>query len=152
MSKTKILIVDDEPDILEILQFNLEKEGFKVFTAPTEEKESGQKIVRELKDVGVAVKDLLASEKEKLDEGKYDGALEKIGGLFEKVKNGVEKISPEAMDRLNKLERRRKDLAEEVEEKEQQNILSDEEKEKLNDEMKKLLRDTERLLNEISEE
>lgn len=33
MSKTKILIVDDEPDILEILQFNLEKEDFNVLTA-----------------------------------------------------------------------------------------------------------------------
>ena len=30
---TKILIVDDEPDILEFLQYNLEKEGFLVETA-----------------------------------------------------------------------------------------------------------------------
>lgn len=29
----KILLVDDEPDILEILGYNLKKEGFKVFTA-----------------------------------------------------------------------------------------------------------------------
>jgi two-component system alkaline phosphatase synthesis response regulator PhoP len=29
----KILIVDDEPDILDILRYNLEKEGYKVFTA-----------------------------------------------------------------------------------------------------------------------
>ena len=33
MEKTKILVVDDEPDILEILTYNLEKEGFEVFTA-----------------------------------------------------------------------------------------------------------------------
>ena len=32
-SKKKILIADDEPDILEILQFNLAAEGFEVFTA-----------------------------------------------------------------------------------------------------------------------
>ena len=31
--KTKILIVDDEEDILEFLQYNLEKEGFEVFKA-----------------------------------------------------------------------------------------------------------------------
>jgi len=30
----KILIVDDEPDILEFLQYNLKKEGYKVITAP----------------------------------------------------------------------------------------------------------------------
>ena len=29
----KILIVDDEPDILEFLQYNLSKEGYKVFTS-----------------------------------------------------------------------------------------------------------------------
>lgn len=33
MEKQKILIVDDEPDILEFMQYNLEKEGFEVFLA-----------------------------------------------------------------------------------------------------------------------
>jgi len=32
-NKIKILVVDDEPDIIEILQFNLENEGYKVFSA-----------------------------------------------------------------------------------------------------------------------
>ncbi|MEE4197249.1 MAG: response regulator transcription factor [Bacteroidales bacterium] len=31
----KILIVDDEPDILEFLSYNIQKEGFKVYTAGT---------------------------------------------------------------------------------------------------------------------
>lgn len=33
MEKHKILIVDDEPDILEFMQYNLEREGFEVFMA-----------------------------------------------------------------------------------------------------------------------
>lgn len=33
MKKEKILLVDDEPDILEIVGYNLKKEGFEVFTA-----------------------------------------------------------------------------------------------------------------------
>lgn len=33
MSKKKILLVDDEPDILELIEYNLEKEGYKVKTA-----------------------------------------------------------------------------------------------------------------------
>jgi len=33
METAKILVVDDEPDILEFLQYNLEKEGFNVVTA-----------------------------------------------------------------------------------------------------------------------
>lgn len=33
MSSHTILVVDDEPDILELVQYNLEKEGFAVYTA-----------------------------------------------------------------------------------------------------------------------
>lgn len=33
MNKLKVLIVDDEPDIVEMLLYNLEKEGFETFTA-----------------------------------------------------------------------------------------------------------------------
>jgi two-component system alkaline phosphatase synthesis response regulator PhoP len=32
-SQTKILLVDDEPDILEFISYNLKKEGYQVFTA-----------------------------------------------------------------------------------------------------------------------
>ena len=38
MPKTSILIVDDEEDILELLRFNLEREGFKTFCANSGEK------------------------------------------------------------------------------------------------------------------
>ena len=33
LNKNKILLVDDEPDILEFLKYNLKKEGFEIFTA-----------------------------------------------------------------------------------------------------------------------
>jgi len=33
MDSQTILVVDDEPDILELVQYNLEKEGFAVYTA-----------------------------------------------------------------------------------------------------------------------
>ena len=32
INKETILLVDDEPDIIEIIQYNLEKEGYKVIT------------------------------------------------------------------------------------------------------------------------
>lgn len=31
----KILVIDDDPDILEILEYNLKKEGYRVVTAPS---------------------------------------------------------------------------------------------------------------------
>ena len=33
MNEVKILVVDDEPDILEFIRYNLQKEGFQVVTA-----------------------------------------------------------------------------------------------------------------------
>jgi len=45
-SKQKILIVDDEPDILELIEYNLKKEGYHVFTA-----RNGQEAVSEAKKV-----------------------------------------------------------------------------------------------------
>ena len=41
-TKQKILIVDDEPDILELIEYNLKKEGYQVFTA-----RNGQEAVTE---------------------------------------------------------------------------------------------------------
>src|SRR6218665_1971183 len=43
-AKQKILIVDDEPDILELIEYNLKKEGYQVFLA-----HNGQEAVTEAK-------------------------------------------------------------------------------------------------------
>ncbi len=43
-ARQKILIVDDEPDILELIEYNLKKEGYHVFTA-----RNGQEAVTEAK-------------------------------------------------------------------------------------------------------
>ena len=45
-AKQKILIVDDEPDILELIEYNLKKEGYQVYTA-----KNGQEAVSEAKKV-----------------------------------------------------------------------------------------------------
>jgi two-component system alkaline phosphatase synthesis response regulator PhoP len=45
-SRQKILIVDDEPDILELIEYNLKKEGYQVYTA-----KNGQEAVAEAKKV-----------------------------------------------------------------------------------------------------
>jgi two-component system, OmpR family, alkaline phosphatase synthesis response regulator PhoP len=50
MSKSKILLVDDEPDILELISYNLEKEGYEVHTASNgrEALEVARKIIPDL--------------------------------------------------------------------------------------------------------
>lgn len=121
---------------------------YNFFYGTDEEREQSKRIVGEFKEVGVAVKDLLKSEKEKLDEGKYDDALAKMKNLFEKVGDGIEKLDPNAVSTLNDLERKRRNLEEEVERK-NQGDLTDAEKEELNTEMEELLRETEQLLKDI---
>lgn len=44
MKKVKVLLVDDEPDILEFMSYNLEKEGYEVYTA-----ENGKEGVKKAK-------------------------------------------------------------------------------------------------------
>ena len=46
MTRKTILLIEDEPDILELMQFNLEREGFKVVSAVTGEE--GYRLAREL--------------------------------------------------------------------------------------------------------
>lgn len=50
MSKKKILLIDDEQDILEIISYNLEKEGYEIFTADNGNKgiEIARKIIPDL--------------------------------------------------------------------------------------------------------
>lgn len=112
------------------------------------EKEDGKRIVSEFKDVGVAVKDLLSSEKQKLDEGKYDDALDKMGGLFQKVRSGLEKLDPNSLSRLDRLEEKRRDIERDVDSKKEGN-LTDEEKDELNTEMEELMQETERLMRDV---
>ena len=42
--KAKILLVDDEPDILEIVSYNLKNEGYQVYTA-----ENGEEALKKAK-------------------------------------------------------------------------------------------------------
>ncbi|MHC1764838.1 MAG: response regulator [Verrucomicrobiia bacterium] len=62
--KAKILVVDDEPDALELIGFNLEKAGFDVITA-----EDGVEALRKARDLAPAamVLDLMLPEMDGLD-------------------------------------------------------------------------------------
>ena len=42
VKKRKILVIEDDPDILEILDYNLQQEGFEIFSA-----EDGERGLRE---------------------------------------------------------------------------------------------------------
>lgn len=52
--------------------------GYNYFFGTAEEKESAQRIVGQVKQLTQSVADLLKSEKEKFDEGKYDAAISQL--------------------------------------------------------------------------
>ncbi len=127
---------------------------YNFFLGTDAEKENAKDVVEEFKDVGRAVKDLLTKEKEKLDNGKYDDALNQVGNLFNNIKNAVKPEDTKSLDELANLEDRRKGIEQELEDIENKptadSVEQEEKKRKLNIDLKKLIEDTERFLNKVN--
>ena len=88
---------------------------YNFFFGEPAEKENAQKIFGEVRDLGVAVKDLLKSEKDKFDAGKYDTALEKVGNMFDKMKTRAEQLKDsKLLDEIAQLEKKRQELTEKL--------------------------------------
>ena len=59
--------------------------AYNYFLGTEEEQENSRRIIDQVRGLGSSVVNLLYSEKEKFDQGKYDSALEKIGDAIELV-------------------------------------------------------------------
>lgn len=117
---------------------------YNYFFGTESEKESSQKIFQEVKEVAVSVKDLIQSEREKFDEGKYDQALSKMGDLFDQLKDKAKEVEDNNyLDKLTDLDKKRKDLNDQWEAHKPE---SASEEKQYQDELKKLLEETEKLL------
>lgn len=126
---------------------------YNFFLGTEAEKENAKEVFEEFKDVGRAVKDLLTSEKEKLDDGKYNDAIDQVGNLFQDIKERVQPNDTGSLDELADLEHRRKDIAQELDDIEETNLdstVQEEKKRKLNIDLEKLMNDTERFLEKIN--
>ncbi len=83
---------------------------YNFFFGTPEEKQQSREIFQKGKELVVSAKDLLQSEKEKFDAGKYDNALEKIGRLFDDLKDKANQFDEDYLDRIGELEQRRQEL------------------------------------------
>ena len=84
---------------------------YNYFLGTEAEKEQSKEIFSEVKDLGKAAWGLLKSEKDKFDEGKYDGALDKIGSLIDNLKDKAETIQDsDILDRIAQLEDQKAEL------------------------------------------
>jgi len=133
--------------------------GYNYFFGDVEEKEQSKEIVNKVRDVGRDAWGLLKSEKAKLKEGKYDGAVEKvsstvtgIGELLGKLSKTAKDLNDSgALDELSKLQQRQSEIQEKLDHQE-----SDEAKEEvskdLESDLQNLLKETERIMKEMDSE
>jgi hypothetical protein len=120
--------------------------GYNYFAGTAEEKETSREIINTAKDLGAATWDLLKSEKEKFDEGKYDGVMEEAKGLFNNLRDAANRLNDQSsLDRVEELDQRREDLREKMD---QRGGMDPE----LRQEMKKLLEETETLMQQMNQE
>ncbi|MCR9288037.1 MAG: DUF4349 domain-containing protein [Bacteroidetes bacterium] len=131
---------------------------YNFFLGTETEKENAKQIFGKVKEVGVAVKDLVQAEKEKFDEGKYDKALDKIGGLFQDLKQKAQDIDEKYVDRIAVLEEKRKELEERLnnlntDQPDQYDELTeksgDSEESKIREELESLMKETEKIVEEM---
>lgn len=102
-----------------------------------------QTIGNAFKDVGGAVSNLLLSEKEKFDEGKYNQAMDKIGDLFSSLKDQAKDLGETSEEYLNKLEElnKQKEALQEKIDGFKGKRMSDEQSTEANEELKGELKD-----------
>lgn len=88
---------------------------YNYFFGTPEEKATSKEIFSEVRDLGKATWGLLKSEKQKFDEGKYDEAVDKVGGLLGSLKSKARSSDDDAsLAKLEELERQRVELDQEI--------------------------------------
>ncbi|MFK7775175.1 MAG: hypothetical protein AB8F94_23755 [Saprospiraceae bacterium] len=113
-------------------------------------KEAGKVIGGALLDLGKDGVALLKEERAKFQEGKYDKAVEEVGGLISKIKSQVEGAGGEMMDRVNDLEKQKEAISDELSKaKESAGEMSEEEKEKLKKKFDELTEKTGEVLRDL---
>lgn len=124
--------------------------GYNYFFGSNSEKNESQEIVDQVKDLGKSIGDLIRSEKNKLEEGKYDDVVNKARSIFEKLEsqiNPTDSTQKEGLQALGNdleaLEKKVKEVAD--------STVSDQDKEELKTELQKLLEKAEQLLNESNQ-
>lgn len=87
---------------------------YNFFFGTSSEKETSRKIFGQTRDVIASVAGLIKDEKAKFDAGKYDAALEKLGGAYRAIRERAEYVDEKVLSRLDELERRKAQLEEEL--------------------------------------
>jgi len=128
---------------------------YNYFFGTADEKQQSKEIFSEAKDLGKSAWGLLRSEKDKFEDGKYDEAVDKVGGLFKSLNSKAKAAKDsDALQELRELETKRLELErrlENVDEKDKSKAAT-REKESIKRDWDDLLERTEALMNKMEEE
>lgn len=89
---------------------------YNYFFGTDEEQENSRKVFGQIRGVVVSVGQLVRSEKDKFDAGKYDVALEKLGGVYKAIRTQARHLDEKVVKRLDELENRKAELQQELDE------------------------------------
>ncbi|MBL7793525.1 MAG: hypothetical protein JNK77_14445 [Saprospiraceae bacterium] len=130
--------------VLAILVYNY-------FFGTSEEKAQSKEIFGEVRDLGKAAWGLLKTERQKFNDGKYDEAVDKVGGLINTMKDRAERLEDsDLINKIDKLERKRKAIERQLQEDTPENYDAGE-KAALKREWEELMRETEDVMKELEE-
>lgn len=87
---------------------------YNYFFGTSEEKENSRKIFGQVGAVVGSVTQLVRTERDKFDAGKYDSALDKLGGAYKSIRSQAEFIDQKVLKRLDDLESRKSALQQEL--------------------------------------
>lgn len=89
---------------------------YNFFFGTNEEQENSKKVFGQIRGVVVSVGQLLKTEKEKFNAGKYDAALDKLGEAYRAIRSQAKHLDEKVIKRLDELENRKAELERELNE------------------------------------
>ncbi len=89
---------------------------YNYFFGTNEEQENSRKVFGQIRGVVSSVGQLVRSEKDKFDAGKYDAALDKLGGVYKAIRTQARHVDEKVIKRLGELEDRKTELEQELNE------------------------------------
>ncbi len=118
--------------------------GYNYLFGDEAEKAQSREIVGKATDLGKDAWNLLRGEQAKFKEGKYDGAVDKLEGLYTSLKEKAELLKDsKAIERIRELEAQRKAITEQLK------SSSEAERTAAEKQLEKLTKSTELLMNEL---
>ncbi len=105
--------------------------AYNYFLGNREEKEDSRRVFSQMRGVIVSVTQIIKSESAKFDAGKYDEALDKLGGAYKAIRQQAQRMDEKMLTRLDELERRKTAMEQEldsIEQVDQQPVTTDKKK------------------------